>query len=95
MVNVLVRALPEETHVELKARAKKNARSVNAEIRSVLVGSARPAASGGLGTEFAKWKEKHLGEYDDSDFDILFARDKTPARYPDFSGPEYDWPESE
>ncbi len=95
MANVLVRDLPEATHVELKARAKKNARSVNAEIRAVLVESARPASTGGLGTDFAKWKEKHLAEYDDSDFDVLFARDKTPARFPDFSGPEFDLAESE
>ena len=95
MTTVLVRDLPPETHRALKARAKKNGRSVNAEIRAVLVESARPAATGGLGTEFAKWKEKHLADFDDSDFDVLFARDKTPARYPDFSGPEYDLPESE
>ena len=94
MANVLVRDLPDDTHVELKARAKKNARSVNAEILALLVESARPAATGGLGTEFAKWKKEHLGEYDDSDFDVLFARDKTPAGFPDFSGPEYDRPES-
>lgn len=93
MADVLVRNLPEKTHRELKRRAKQNGHSVNAEIVAVLDKAAEPEKQVGLGTQLQEWKKKIFG--DDVDFTFEIVRDKTPARFVDFSGPEYDVPESE
>jgi plasmid stability protein len=93
MADVLVRNLGEKTHRELKRRAKQNGRSVNAEIVAMLDKVAEPEKQVGLGTQLQEWKKKIFG--DDVDFTFEIVRDKTPARYVDFSGPEYDRPESE
>jgi antitoxin FitA len=93
MTDVLVRNLPEKTHRELKRRAKTNGRSVNAEIVAALDQVAEPNCKMGLGTELQEWKKKIFGN--DVDFTFEIIRDKRPARYVDFSGPEYDFPESE
>jgi plasmid stability protein len=93
MADVLVRNLGEKTHRELKRRAKQNGRSVNAEILAVLDKESEPEKQVGLGTQLQEWKKKIFG--DDVDFTFEIVRDKTPARYVDFSGPEYDQPESE
>jgi plasmid stability protein len=93
MADVLVRNLGEKTHRELKRRAKQNGHSVNAEIVAVLDKAAEPEKQVGLGTQLQEWKKKIFG--DDVDFTFEIVRDKTPARYVDFSGPEYDRPESE
>jgi len=42
MSQVLVRNLPEKTVAQLKARAKRNRRSLQAELRLVLEAAARP-----------------------------------------------------
>ena len=93
MADVLVRNLGEKTHRELKRRAKQNGHSVNAEIVAVLNKAAEPENQVGLGTQIEQWKKKYLGG--DLDFTFEVIRDKTPSRYVDFSGPEYDRPESE
>jgi len=93
MADVLVRNLGEKTHRQLKRLAKQNGRSVNAEILAVLDQAAEPEKHVGLGTQLQEWKKKIFG--DDLDFTFEIVRDKTPARYVDFSGPEYDQPESE
>jgi antitoxin FitA len=93
MSDVLVRNLPEKTHRELKRRAKAHGRSVNAEIVAALDLAVEPNGKMGLGTQLQEWKKKIFG--DDVDFTFEIVRDKTPARYVDFSGPEYDLPESE
>ena len=93
MADVLVRNIPEKTHRQLKRLAKRNGRSVNAEILAVLDQVAEPEKQVGLGTQLQEWKKKIFG--DDLDFTFEIVRDKTPARYVDFSGPEYDQPESE
>ena len=93
MADVLVRNLGEKTHRELKRRAKANGRSVNAEILAALDKEAELERQVGLGTQLQEWKKKIFG--DDVDFTFEIVRDKTPARFVDFSGPEYDVPESE
>jgi antitoxin FitA len=93
MSDVLVRNLPEKTHRELKRRAKAHGRSVNAEIVAALDLMVEPNGKMGLGAQLQEWKKKIFA--DDVDFTFEIVRDKTPARYVDFSGPEYDLPESE
>ena len=92
MGDLLVRGIAEETHRELKRRAKAHGRSVNAEILAMLDLVAKPEKRVGLGTEIQEWKKKIFE--DDVDFTFEIVRDKTPARYVDFSGPEYDLPNS-
>jgi plasmid stability protein len=93
MADVLVRNLGEKTHRELKRRAKQNGQSVNAEILAVLNKAAEPEKEVGLGIQIEQWKKKYLGG--DLDFTFEVIRDNTPARYVDFSGPEFDRLESE
>jgi plasmid stability protein len=73
MAAVLVRDLSEETHRELKRRAKKNRRSVNAEIRATLDEAVRPVERMKVGTEIRKLVAKYGG------FDLEIERDQTPA----------------
>jgi plasmid stability protein len=87
MADVLVRNLGEKTHRDLKRRAKQNGRSVNAEILAVLDKAAEPEKQVGLGTAIHEFAMQYGG------FELEIERDRTPARYPDFSGPEYDLPE--
>jgi antitoxin FitA len=93
MADVLVRNLPTKMHRELKRRAKKNGRSVSAEILAALVAVSEPEGQVGLATQFQEWKKKYLG--DDTDWTFEVIRDKTPARYVDFSGPEFELADSE
>jgi len=87
MADVLVRNLGEKTHRELRRRAKQNGRSVNAEILAVLNQVAESEKRVGLGTAIHEFAMQFGG------FELEIERDRTPARYPDFSGPEYDLPE--
>lgn len=97
MADLLVRGLPEKTHLELKRRAEAHGRSVNAEVLAVLDDLAKPKEPVGLGTQLQEWKKKHYGDIlkEDPDFDFEVVRDRTPARFADFSGPEYDWADAE
>jgi len=88
MADVLVRNIPEKTHRDLKRRAKQNGRSVNAEIVAVLDKATEPEKKSDLLTKLASIKKKYL--LDGEEFDFQIERDKTPARYVDFSGPEFD-----
>ncbi len=89
MAAVLIRDLSEETHRALKLRAKKNGRSVSAEIRATLEEAVLPKEALGLGS----WLHARAMEFGGVELDI--TRDKTPARFPDFSSPEFDRPEFE
>ena len=54
MAAVTIRNLPDETHRALKARAARNGRSTEAEIREILGEAVRPRAYEGLGDLLAK-----------------------------------------
>ena len=61
---------------------------MNAEILTVLDKAAESEKRVGLGTAIHEFAMQYGG------FELEIERDRTPARYPDFSGPEYDLPES-
>lgn len=73
MPDVLVRNLGEQTHRELKRRAKKNKRSVNAGIVAVLETALEPEKHLGLGTEIHEFAMRYGG------FELEIERDQTPA----------------
>ncbi len=89
MTAVLVRDLSPETHRELKKRAVRNGRSVSAEILATLDEAMRPAERIKVGAEIRKLVKKYGG------YDLEMERDQTPARFPDFNGPEFDRQDSE
>ena len=70
MAAVTIRNIPPETHRALKARARANARSTEAEIRAILDAATRPLKSEkGLGTLLRELGEKYGPleiEYDNS-----------------------------
>lgn len=61
MAAVVIRKIPEATHRALKARAKKNGRSTEAEIREILVNALRAAEPQGLGSKLAAFAQQFGG----------------------------------
>lgn len=89
MAAMTVRNIPDEVHAALKRRAKKNGRSAEAELRSILQKALAEEPEVGLGTALYE-----LGrELREAGVEFEPFRDMTPARYVDFSGPEFDRPE--
>lgn len=91
MAAVTIRNLAEETHRAIKARAKAKGRSAEAEMRAILDEAVRAEERVGLGTALAEFGRKYAKELAGVDFEVV--RDQTPARWVDFSGPEFDRPE--
>ena len=89
MAAMTIRRMDEETHRAIKLRAKKNGRSAEAEARAILDEAVRPKERVKVGTEIRRLVAKYGG------VDLDIERDKTPARFPDFGGPEYDRSEIE
>lgn len=77
MAAVTIRNLPDETHRALKARAARNGRSTEAEIREILGAAVRPRTREGLGDLLAKVGAGVGGAELDVD------RDATEAEAPD------------
>ena len=87
MAAVTIRNLAEETHRAIKARAKAKGRSAEAEMRAILDEAVRPEERVGLGSALAEFGRKYAEELAGVDFEVV--RDQTPARWVDFSGPEF------
>jgi plasmid stability protein len=90
-VAVTIRNIPVETHRAIKARAKARGRSTEAEMRAILDEAVRSEERVGLGTALAEFGRKYARELAGVDFDAV--KDRTPAKWVDFSGPEFDRPE--
>jgi plasmid stability protein len=89
MAAVTIRSLKDETHRALKARAKANGRSTEAEMRAILEDAVLPRERMRAGTYIRRLVEKYGA------LDLEIERDKSPARFPDFTAPEFDRPEPE
>jgi antitoxin FitA len=87
MPNITVRGISDRTMEALQARAKQNGSTVEAEIKAILTEAYLPKKRTKIGTEIRKLVEQHGG------VDLNIERDKTPARFVDFSGPEFHPPE--
>jgi antitoxin FitA len=74
---VLVRDLTVEEHRALKVRAKKNGRSMSAEVRAIVREVVLPEPGLNLVTALQEFGKKYRKELSQIDFDSL--RDKTPA----------------
>jgi antitoxin FitA len=72
MAAITVRKIPDEVHRALKARAKKNERSTEAEARAILLEAVSPPEVG-LGTALYRLGRKY------HDLDLDFERDKSPV----------------
>jgi len=79
MPAIVVRKLSAETHRALRARARRNGRSTEAEVRAILEGAVRPDRRIGLGSALAALA-KPLGG-----LELKIKRDKRPARPAEFS----------
>ena len=64
MPNLTVRNLPEETHRALRVRAARHGRSTEAEVRSILEETVRPAERLKIGSEIHSIAEQ-IGGMDD------------------------------
>ena len=71
MGNMTVRNLPDEVHDELRHRARTNGRSLEAEVRTILVHAAMVANTGGFGQQL----RNRFGE--DTGDDLSTRRDKS------------------
>ena len=77
MAAVLVRDFSTEEHRALKLRAKKNGRSLGAEIRAIVREAVLPEQRLNLATALEEFGRRYREELSQIDFDSL--RDKTPA----------------
>ena len=86
-----VRNIPDDIHQALKRRAREHGRSAEAEVRSILHDALAGKPKVGLGTAL-----EALGR-ELREAGVVFEplRDTTPARYVDFSDPEFDRPEDD
>jgi plasmid stability protein len=75
MAAVTIRNLKPETHRAIKARAKTNGRSAEAEMRAILDASVSTEEPLKLGTALAAFGRKYRKELSQIDFDSL--RDKS------------------
>ncbi len=73
MASITIRNLADETHRAIKARAKSNGRSAEAETRAILDEAVLPKERIKVGTEMRKLVEKCGG------FDLDIQRDQTLA----------------
>lgn len=74
MANMTVRNLPDEIRDRLRAQAKSNQRSLEAEVRSILIQSAIASSDGGFGQRIRERYGRHLGE------DLAVERDQTASQ---------------
>ena len=74
MANMTVRNLPDEIHDRLRAQAKSNKRSLEAEVRSILMQSAIASSDGGFGHRIRERYGRYLGD------DLSVERDQTASQ---------------
>jgi antitoxin FitA len=77
MAAITVRNLKDETHRFIKARAIKNARSTEAEVRAILDEAAKPMEKG-IGTLLYEFGQKYGG------IELEIERDRSPVEPADF-----------
>ncbi|WP_280112863.1 Arc family DNA-binding protein [Vreelandella sp. F11] len=73
-----IRSIPDEVHNALKARAKKNHRSAEAEVRAILEEATRPANRFKMGDALANLSRK-AGLTNEDVAALEQVRDQTPA----------------
>lgn len=78
MAAVVIRNIPEGTHLALKRRAKLHGRSTEAEIRDILEKALAPAEGAATGKEIFDALHALGQKYGGIDLDI--TRDKSPPR---------------
>ena len=74
MANMTVRNLPDEIHDRLRAQARSNSRSLEAEVRSILTQSAIASSDGGFGHRIRERYGRFLGD------DLAVERDRTVSQ---------------
>lgn len=83
MAQVVIRSIPEEVHLAIRARAKRSGRSVEAEIRKILADAVLP--DGGLRLGSLLVGIGRQADVGDSDVDVIDGvRDRTPAEPMEF-----------
>jgi len=78
MAAIVVRKLSDETHRALRARAAKNGRSTEAEVREILDAAVRPSARVKVGSALVEAFRPFGG------VDLDVSRDKTSVEPPTF-----------
>lgn len=73
MGNMTVRNLPDVIHDQLREQAALHKRSVEAEVRSILIAAVETAHAGGFGQRLHKRFTGVLGD------ELSVVRDKTPS----------------
>ena len=79
MAAVTIRNLPDEVHRALKARARANGRSTEAEIREILRETVMSATADSLVDRIADIKRRH------GSFELDVERDQSPPEAADFT----------
>ena len=74
MANMTVRNLPDEIHERLKNQASTNSRSLEAEVRSILVQSVIASSDGGFAHRIRERYGRYLGD------DLSVGRDQSSSQ---------------
>lgn len=74
MANMTVRNLPDDIHARLRAQASSNRRSLEAEVRSILMQSVIASSDGGFGQRIRERYGRYLGD------DLAVERDQSTSR---------------
>lgn len=81
MGNMTIRNLPDEVHDHLREQATSNMRSIEAEVRAILVNSYVAKHTGGFGQQL-RAHFKDMGVVGD---ELTFDRSKEPGEAADFT----------
>ncbi|MBS0339345.1 MAG: hypothetical protein JSS56_02395 [Proteobacteria bacterium] len=102
MATIIIRNVPDDTHSKLKRLAATRAgrASVEGLARSLLIDAADGQATGSWVDRMVARHQAVIDRYvadgvapfTNEELDQVFARDRTPAEFPDFSSPEFDPP---
>nr|WP_206615082.1 Arc family DNA-binding protein [Mesobaculum littorinae] len=80
MANMTIRNLPDELHERLRAQAEANKRSLEAEVRSILLQAVVASSDGGLGHRMRARYGDYLGD------DLSVERNHTASQASVFTG---------
>ena len=74
VANITITDLPDELHERLRAQAEANKRSLEAEVRSILIQSVIASSDGGFGFQMRERYGDHLGD------ELSVERDQSTSR---------------
>jgi plasmid stability protein len=103
VATLIIRNVPDDTHAKLKILAARRSgrASVEGLARSLLIAAAEEQAQGNWVDRMVARNQALIERFaaqgvepiSREEMDVIFARNQSPAEFPDFSGSEFDPPQ--